>query len=286
MEFLRHLLIAIVIFIAGSIIAFTGMTTQGATHGYFFLFGALGAQIWLAVAALRLRAKNLPGFDMVVASELIIALGIMALISGIFTSIMFALQSNNRVHEFSFEKLRPLLTPFAEGLLAAGFAPLLATVLRQIEVLKYGPTKGEETTPEAAIEAELESLKSKIRDVTSTLENFISAYKRSQTMFEKSATSFNKSADRYEAAAGKLEGAIGRLEHIATTKGEELGAGLGAVNRELSAYGKELAQSSRQMSSLTDETRRFQAAANEGATLLSGLRSVIESVERFIRPDR
>lgn len=286
MEFLRHLVFALAIFITSAILAAAGTGTTDGAYGYFFLFGAIGAQVWLAVAALRLRARHVPRFDMIVASELIIALGILALITGIFSSVMFALQHTENVRELSFETLRPLLTPFAEGLLAAGFAPVLATVLRQIEVLKYGVAHDEETTPEADLKAELDSLKSKLREVATVLENFASAYKRSQTMFEKSATSFNKSADRYETAAGKIEAAIGRLEHVVTTKGEQLSVGFDAVNRELSAYGIELAQSSQQMSSLTNETRRFQAAAKEGATLLDGLQTVIESVERFIRPDR
>ena len=285
MEFLRHLLLALVIFAGGFALAATADRTTVVSNVYFFI-GAVGAQVWLFVAAIRLRARHLPRFDMIVASELIIALGILALICGIFISVAFALHHTEQLRGFSIEALQPLLMPFAEGLLAAGFAPVFATVLRQIEVLKYGGAKGDESTPEAELEAELNSLKDKIREVTVTLDNFITAYKRSQTMFEKSATSFNKSADTYEAVAGKLQGALGRLGDVATAKSDQLSAGLDAVNKELSAYEERLAQSSRQMSGLTDETRRFQAAANEGATLLGGLRTIIESVERFIRPDR
>ena len=58
-----------------------------------------------------------------------------------------------------------------------------------------------------------------------------------------------------------------------------------AVNQELDACEKKLAQTTLQLSGLTEETSRFQEAASEGATLLGGLHSIIESVERFIRPD-
>jgi hypothetical protein len=96
MEFLRHLLVALAIFAVGFGLAATADRTSTLSHVYFFI-GALGAQIWLFVAAIRLRAQHLPRFDMIVASELIIALGILALICGIFISVVFALQHTEQL---------------------------------------------------------------------------------------------------------------------------------------------------------------------------------------------
>jgi exonuclease VII small subunit len=283
MAFLRHLLFALLIFLLGSILSASTDRT-GAVGNIYFIVGALAAQIWLFVAAIRLRSRQVLRFDMIVASELIIALGILSLIVGIVISVWFALRGTPR--DFTFEGLRPLLAPFAEGLLAAGVAPVLATVLRQIEVLKYGGSKDDDSTPEAELEAELEALKDRFREVTVTLNNFVAACERSQATFEKSATSFNSSADTYEGAAATIQRALGHLGDVATTESGRLRAGLEAISKALNAYEEGLAQAARGMNGLTDETRRFQVAAKEGATLLEGLRTVIESVERFIRPDR
>jgi len=217
---------------------------------------------------------------MLVASELIIALGVFSLIIGIFIAVVFALQGTRDLQGFNLEAMRPFLLPFAEGLFAAGLAPLLAAALRQIEVVKYGSSDDSASTPED----ELEGLKEKFRELTAALNNFIATCERSQTTFERSATTFNRSTDTYETAAAAIQGALGQLGEIATSESRRVAVGLDKVSEKLGAYEERLSQSSREMSGLTEETRRFKAAAGEGTTLLAELHKIIESGERFIRP--
>lgn len=281
MAFITQLAIAIAILLLGCLLIATSDRASLAGD-FYFLVGTIGAQVWLFTSAIRLRSKRLPRFDMLVASELIIALGILSLILGIINSVVFAFQGGDRFASFSKEALQPLLTPFAVGLLAAGVAPVLATLLRQLEVLKYADGKDEDSTSEA----EFESLKTGSRDAAVVLGNFTAACELSRSTFEKTATSFNKSADTYDAAAAKIQAALGHLADVTAAGSDRVAAGLEAMTNNLANYEKKLAHSAREMSSLAEATGRFRTAAEEGATLLTGLQKVIESVERFIRPHR
>ena len=285
MRFLYHALIAILIFGAGIALTLASTDPTDESH-YYFLAGSLGAEFWLAFAAIYLRAKRLPRFDMIVASESIIAFGIFALICGVVIAATFTLQRVDLTHGLSLDVLEPLLTPFAEGLIAAGVAPLLATMLRHIEVLRYGDEGDDEATPQAALEAELQNLRNEVRAATASLHELVSASERSQAMFERSATSLGKSTDAYEAGVARTQAALDHLGDVVKTAGKGFETRLDAVSEHLEAHEKQLSRSAREMDGLTEATRRFKAAAEEGATLLNGLRAVMESVERFIRPDR
>ncbi len=285
MSFLFHALISILIFGAGIFLTLTSDNLSGGDH-YYFLAGALGAELWLAVAAIYLRAKRLPRFDMVVASESIIALGIFALICGVVIASTFTLQRVDLTGGLSLEVLKLLLTPFAEGLIAAGIAPLLATALRHIEVLKYGGEHDEELAPEAEMKAELQNLKKEVQAATKSFNDLVSACERSQAMFERSATSLIKSTDVYESGVEKIQTALGRLGEVVKDECSSLEGSFEGLNTHLRDQEKQLSQSTREMNELTEATRRFKAAAEEGTTLVNGLRSVVESVERFVHPDR
>ena len=285
MRFLYHALIAIIIFGTGIALTLASNDPTDESH-YFFLAGALGAEVWLAVAAINLRAKGLPRFDMIVASESIIALGIFALIWGIVIAATFTLERVDLTRGLSLQVLQPLLTPFAEGLIAAGFAPLLSTMLRHIEVLRYGGETEEETTPQAALEAELQNLRNEVRAATQSLNELVAASERSQTSFERSATSLGRSTDSYEAGVARVQATLDNLGDVVKTAGRDFETRLDAVNARLAAHEKQLSDSAQEMDALAESTRRFRAGAEEGATLLNGLRALIESVERFIRPNR
>ena len=285
MNFLYHLLIAIVIFGVGIALATSSGDPSDESH-YYFQTGAVGAQVWLAVAAIRLRSKRLANFDMIVASELIIALGILALICGIIIAVIFTSQSIDISRGLSFDTLRPLLTPFAEGLFAAGFAPVLATLLRQIEVLKYGAEQEDAATPEDSVRAELRALRSEVQSTTEGFRNFAAACEQSRAVFEKSAASLDKSAEICEAGVARIQAAFDTLGKGVDAAGDRFETGLGRITERLEDHESQLSRATREMNELAEATQRFKAASEEGATLINGLRSLMESVERFIHPDR
>jgi hypothetical protein len=285
MHFLYHSLIAIVIFGAGIVLTLSSDDPANVDRHYF-LAGALGAEAWLAIAAVYLRDKELPRFDMVVASESIIAFGIFALICGVVIAAVFTLPRIDLARGFSLEALRLLLTPFAEGLIAAGFAPLLATVLRHIEVLKYGAATDDAVAPEVEMKVELENLRKEALAATKSFNDLIAACERSRAIFERSATSLNKSTDAYEAGVEKIQAALGRFGEVIKEECSTIETSLGTLNARLEDNENQLSRSTQEMIDLTEATRRFKAAAEEGTTLVEGLRSVVESIERFIHPDR
>lgn len=285
MAFLKHLLIAIAILVVGAVLHVTSAPASSNTSAWlrelYFLFGAIGAQMWLFTSAISLRHRRLPRFDMLVASELIVALGVLSLIIGIFIAIVFALRGTEHLQQFTFDSMRPFLMPFADGLFAAGFAPILAATLRQIEVLKYGIDGDDESSKD-----ELESLNARIREVSAALNNLVSACERGQMIFEKAALTFNKSVDVYESAAADIQSSLRTLGDAATSQSGRLTNGFDAVGNSLGPFEKSLAQSLRAVDGLTEATHRYKGATEEGVTLLEGLRKLIASVERFIRPDR
>jgi len=285
MSFLYHLLIAILIFGAGIALATNSGDPSDESH-YYFLAGAVGAQVWLAVAAISLRSKRLANFDMIVASELIIALGILALICGIIIAVIFTSQSIDISRGLSFETLRPLLTPFAEGLFAAGFAPVLATLLRQIEVLKYGVEHEDAAASKDAVHAELQTLRNEVHATTESFKNLAAACERSQAIFENSAASLDSSTDACTAGMAKIQTALGDLGSVVEAAGDGFQSGIGNITARLKDHESQLSRSTQEMNELAEATRRFKAATEEGTTLLNGLRAVIDSVERFVHPDR
>jgi hypothetical protein len=216
---------------------------------------------------------------MLVASELIIALGVLCLIIGIFIAIAFAITDTQQPAQLSLEGLRPFLMPFAEGLFAAGLAPVLAATLRQIEVLKYADDA------DGAPKDDLGHMRDKIHDLTEVINSFISACERSQTTFEKGAMVFNRSTDLYESAAKRVEAALGGLADSAVAQGRRFDSSFTTLSDGLSGFDKALAQSTHEVDGLREATRRHTAATEEGTLLLEGLRKLIASVQRFIHPD-
>jgi hypothetical protein len=270
MTFISHIGVAFALIVAGAIVAIDPSSSPEAAKGSFFV-GTVSAQIWIFCAALVLRARRTPRFDMVVAAELLIAMGVFSLITGIVISGIGVLRDFSRFAGSPFQILQVVVVPFGEGLFASGLAPLLASVLRQIEVLRYGLDDGRRDGDEP----DLPGLAVKIREATASLDSFSAAWKRCETMLDGAGATLKAAADTYAQAAQRVDKA---LSGLAGDIEKAAGASLNDFNSRTKATTKSLED-------MTVKTKAFSDATVEGTTLLTGLQNLIESVTNFVRPD-
>jgi hypothetical protein len=141
LNFITHAVVAIAIVLLGGLVSSNAAGDPAAASPMRFGFGiaTLVAQSELFFAALYLRSRSAMRFDMTVAAETLVALGVFSLITGIVLAVITTPSLHVTASNGTLQDFEPLLIPFAEGLFASAAAPLLATLLRQIEVLKYAP---------------------------------------------------------------------------------------------------------------------------------------------------
>jgi hypothetical protein len=272
MRFIRTIFLAILLSLAGlaaQYLHYLGRLAGPPALGRFAYAGAsLLGLLWLFFSAIRTRRRGVAHFDMIVAAESLIAFGILSLLLGLGLSILILATRFDAggLGDLGVNELEPLLLPVVEGLAATAVATILANVLRQLDVLRYGeaPVAPEEipATPEM-LERRLESLAARL-DLTSE-------------HLDQLALTFRQGAEDYAASIERL--------HAATSG---LGGQVEAIGQQMRSFSSELAAAgtagSEAVRELAAESRRFKDAAREGTTLLDGLARLIASVERFVRP--
>ena len=256
--------------------ALWGLVELAWAEGWIYAVGSVGGLIWLTITAFSLRRRGEGAFDMVVAAEAIIAFGIFSLVLGLVMSLNFATQAAPALDELSLETLRPLTIPFLEGLCAAAVAPALATILRQYDALSGTEEEAVMAgSPVAGGSGFFQRLEALEQGMTRAVEGA-----------ERLATVCESGAAKVETALGKLSESTDGLGDSIKSETERLAGAAkgGAVGlQELTAKAGE---SKTALEALTTETQAFKEAAAESTTLLTGLADLIESVERFVKPDR
>jgi methyl-accepting chemotaxis protein len=270
MTFISHIGIAFGLLIFGALMAVSPGSSPDVAK-WSFLAGAVAAQLWLFRTALVFRARRVPRFDMLVASELIVAFGVFSLITGIIISGVAVLRDVSRFTASPLQVLQFVLVPFGEGLLASGLAPLLASVLRQVEVLRYGVDEGSARDGEP----DLPGLTAQVREATAALDTFAAAWKRCETVLDGAGGTLKTSADTYAKAAQRVDKAL-------TDLSKEIEESSRAPFKEMNARA---AATAKALDELTRNTTAFSDAAVDGTHLLTGLQKLIEAVTNFVRPD-
>ena len=243
--------------------------------GWIYAAGAVGGLLWLTRAAFVLRRRSAERFDMVIASEAIIAFGIFSLVLGLVISLNYATQAAVELSALTLATLRPLTIPFLEGLSAAAVAPALATILRQYDALStaeegeiYG---GSPVAGGSGFFKRLEQLEERMS--------------RAVDGAERLALACEAGAERVEAAVGVLAEATGGLGEEIKAESARFAAAATANQDELEGLARSVAESRTALAALAEESRSLRDSASEGATLLGGLARLVESVERFVKPD-
>src|SRR5262249_23315543 len=93
------------------------------------------------------------------------------------------------------------------------------------------------------------------------------------------------SAERYETAATRVSTALETLATDIQAKASGVGAQLSALQSQANVFGRSMADATDSMQSLGKQLDEFGDKARSGSALLDGLRELISSVNRFIRPD-
>ena len=255
--------------------ALWGLVEADWAKGWIYAAGSVGGLLWLARAAFVLRKRGGPSFDMIVASESIIAFGIFSLVLGLVMSLNFASSTSLDLSELTLDALRPLMVPFLEGLCAAAVAPALATVLRQYDALSQadeGELFGGSAVPGGSgFFKRLEMLDERLNSAVAGAEAL--------------ATSCEQGAERIEAAVETLAESTAGLGETIAEQQQRFAASATASESELVGLSRSVAQSRDALESLASETRALKNAASEGTTLLNGLGKLIASIDRFIKPD-
>jgi methyl-accepting chemotaxis protein len=254
----------------------------GTGTNILYLVGALVAQVWLVAVAMVLRAKRTPRFDMLVAAEVVVALGIFSLILGIAGPLFRVFNGEIAITELSAQQLAPVVFPFAEGLVAAGTAPLLSTFLRQSEVLLFATASDAD---QRKVDGEMDALRQKVIALASAVGNLTTACERNQAVFEKSASSLNHSSDAYTKASNDVSKALSGLASTAQTNTATLATAIQGVASALDNQRDGLGQSAEEMTALTGAIAQLHRSATEATSLLDGLQKLIAQVDRFIKPD-
>lgn len=209
----------------------------------------------LAVAArVRIRSRA-EGFDHVVAAEAIVAFGVFSLVLGL-GSVLF---------RFLFKWVDPaqvlagdlmIFSPFVEGLVTAGLAPIFAIWVRMFAAQHDVFDVVEDLDGLAVATGEL------VREMTSAklaLQHFGEGA-------IKAGASTHGLADTMRSEADKWALALVEAQAHVRTFGEASRAGSGDV------------------SSLAGEVARLREAAAASATMLEELSRLIEQIERFVAP--
>ena len=255
---------AIAIFACGLLRAM-GILGQGS------LFGAFAVSIVLLLYSAIKLANGRPRLNLTHAAETIVALGIFSLITSIsvvlFSVTNFMTESASR--DLSIEDMRRFAWPFGEGLAAAAIAPFIATLLRHIEENLSTTESGETGIADAGREAAL--LADELKLSTVNLKNINAELDRAPDAFEK--------------AFGGAIKATNTLSAALQTEAERLRVALQRVQGEATALAEAIEKSRMSLTDLRNGLSELNSSSNDTRKLLDALGKLIESVERYIKPD-
>lgn len=223
----------------------------------------LVALFFLAVAL----SRDTQSLNHTIAAETIVAIGIFSLVVSLAGAIyrIQPILSNKSNTSFIYSELAPLGGLFFEGLIAAAVAPLLATMLRNIDGGENEAESAEPDLAEAAKKAkhlakELDKAGSIIGTLNEGLLDQVEVLKKAATSAASATTglveALKNETERLKIALQRVQAELGGLSD-ASAKGREavvnLGGSMGAAS----------------------------TSAKEARELLDALGKLIDSVERF-----
>ena len=211
--------------------------------------------LWLQ--AVNLHRRRVPGFDVIVAAETIVAFGIMSLILGLAVALLPIVTGIGALDIASPGALGQLALPFLVGLGTAGVAPFFAMLLRNQS-------------------AEDDAIVDPVGDA-SDLAKAMGALRKELVDVEKTMKSFHETA----ASAGR---ATSNLADVVDTETGRLKIALLEGQSGVRSLGAAAETGSQQVSKLSGETQRLTKASSEAAALLDALAALIAAVERFVAP--
>jgi uncharacterized protein YoxC len=315
--------IAIVVILFAGLISI--MAGENNILRYTFGLAAVATQLGLFASAWHFRSKSLPRFDLTIAAETLVALGVFSLISGIVLAIFATRGSVDDILQgrISSSDLDLLLTSFGEGLLASAVAPVLATILRQIEMLKYAPH------PSSASGDPLDVLRSdadKVAKALSQLRIETEAATKHTASFTKAARSildslnalssdisnargvvptaltsvsleigsagqgvaaaFKTAADDVRSGGGRVSAALETAAGNIDVEGGRVSKALATTGSSLGDFTNGVVSGAETMKKMTNELDSLGKEAGAATALLTRLQQLIDRVTDFVRAER
>lgn len=232
---------------------------------YVVLF--IVTSIWYGASCDWLTTAGVAGIDAHVASDAIITCGIASLILHVAIAGNYVDTELARHKGFSEDIVRQVARVFAEGLACAATAPVIAMVLRFMEVRK---SRIAETEPPL--------------DVAQALGDFTqraSGMARSMTAL---SAAIDDSAEGYQGAASRVATSLEALATGVQGRSTVIIEQLAELEERIRALNESVARSSDEFAQVGSQIEDFSGKLRTGGALLNGLRDLIGSVDRFIRP--
>jgi hypothetical protein len=254
------------------------VVTSGAHFVYVILF--IVASIWYGASCDWLTTDGVAGIDAHVASDAIITCGIASLILHVAIAGNYVDTELARNKGFSEGIVRQVARVFAEGLACAAAAPVIAMVLRFIEARKS-------KVAEAGTPADISLVLGDFAQRASGMARSMAAL---STAIDASAEGYQGAASRVATSLEALATGIQGRSKLITEQLAELEARIGVLNDSVATSSDELAKIGtaplvEHLQSLGDQIDDFSGKLRAGGVLLNGLRDLIGSVDRFIRPN-
>lgn len=269
-------LLNLAVYIAVLVAAAAYVVRQDAHLVYVVVFVAASA--WYA-ASCAWPATGSAGIDAHVASDAIITCGIASLILHVAIAGIYVDAELARSNGFSEGIIRQVARVFADGLACAAAAPVIAMVLRFVEARRGRAAEAESPDVPMAFGELSQRASGMARSMTAlsaaidaSAEGYHGAASRVATSLEALATNIQRRSEAVDEQLAELESRLHALNDSVAKSSAEL-AKLGAASP---------AEHLRSLGSQIDElSGKLQASG----ALLNGLRELIGSVDRFIRPN-
>jgi methyl-accepting chemotaxis protein len=258
--------------VAAVCIFLTGALRASSILGPGTLFGAFTISIAILLFFAIKLATARPRLNLTLAAETIVAIGIFSLIISIavvlFSVSGFMIEISQR--DLTITDMRRFAWPFGEGLAAAAIAPFIATLLRHIESNLASVDSGDAGMADAAREA-------------ATLADEL---KLATANFRSVNTEVAASKDAFETALGSAVRATSTLASTLQTEAERLRLALQRVQAEATGLADASEKSRVVVAELGTGLKELRNSSKEASELLDALGKLIDSVERYIRPER
>jgi methyl-accepting chemotaxis protein len=243
----------------------------GDIHEWSLIASFAAIVVALFILALKLATVR-PRLNLTVAAETIVALGIFSLVISITLGIYGVLTLSSPqmfASDISLEDVRRFVLPFLEGLSTAAVAPLVATFLRNFEASFSFHETGEAGMTETVLAAS---------ELAKQLE-------RASANFTKLNEELDRNSDRLQSATASAATGANRLGEVFQTEANRLGHALQRVQAEVTGLSDATERGRGAVSNLTSGMSGLSDSAKDARDLLNALGSLIESVERFVRPE-
>ncbi len=286
MKFLAFVFLAIGIAVAGLFLPHDQISVG--VFGTSFVAWVVGLLVivFAAIWALLERDRKASRFDMLGASEIVVVYGIF----GLLASLAFGAAQSAPLIEaglsgtaIDLRALVPLVTRFTEGLFAAGIAPLVAVVLRQVELMVGKPRLVDVVLDPKELEREFKGLELSLKGLNREVEGMMTRFGGSAERLTDAVTALNKAI----ASSATLVDASGRQ------LGDALSRGAASIAPPLEASSHRLNELDQAVRGLRDalveavpNTQALSAHGRDAAKVLDELIVIIGSVRNFIHESR